>query len=202
MANVNIGTKCHQKQEQCLNAWFLPMTCICNCGRCNLHHLNVDDKLWIDIREPREDIWIKVHQEQLVSGRWLNSFARELMVKITHISWTFLKMQTDYELDISVSITVHIAVQHTNAVTISINSEPAVSLHQYHGLQIIHLLWLAIVLPFQLCINYTALQFRGISLLRGHAYNGVKPATFWLQVQHQTPQCHLIYTQQKALNNK
>lgn len=72
--------------------------------------LHIDDKLWIDVREPTEDILVEIHQEQLIGRRRLNSFTGELMVKIADVSWTFLKAQPDsiYMRDIFTATTTNL----------------------------------------------------------------------------------------------
>jgi len=56
--------------------------------------LHDDGELRVDVRESTEDVWVKVHEEQLVSRRWLDAFTRELMVKVAHVLPTFLTTHT------------------------------------------------------------------------------------------------------------
>ena len=69
--------------------------------------LHIDDKLWVDVREPTEDILVKVHQEQLVSRRWPENFCRELPVKVADVSRTFLKNTFDITTHIHARTCAH-----------------------------------------------------------------------------------------------
>jgi len=70
-------------------------------------HLHIDNKLWINIREPTKDILLEIHQKQFVSRRRPKSFTCKLMVKVAGVIWTFLTTQTQTHSVISTAITHH-----------------------------------------------------------------------------------------------
>jgi len=53
--------------------------------------LDGDDVLWIDERKACEFVHVKVHEKELVRGRVLDRFIRELLIKVAEVSATLLQ---------------------------------------------------------------------------------------------------------------
>lgn len=55
--------------------------------------LDLDDKLWVSVREALELVLVQVHDEEFVRGRQVHRHLRELLVKVPDVSASFLQQR-------------------------------------------------------------------------------------------------------------